>query len=152
MFFSLKAFVLFFFNNGGICVFCNLCFIAGNWNSVQVKSLTTHAPKQYCFYLWNINCYLIELPFYIFNNVLDKFISQTFTFFLSQTRSKSYKKVHNDISSNTRNKKGFLPFNINLSKYYFVSLVSVLGQKNHKNLLKKEFNSLLLNFVITKLK
>lgn len=62
-------------------------------------------------------------------------------FFLSQTRSKSYKKVHNDISSN-----------INLSKYYFVSLVSVLGQKNHKNLLKKEFNSLLLNFVITKLK
>lgn len=58
-------------------------------------------------------------------------------FFLSQTRSKSYKKVHNDISSNTRNKKGFLPFNINLSKYYFVSLVSVLGQKNHKNLLKK---------------
>lgn len=49
-------------------------------------------------------------------------------------------------------KKGFLPFNINLSKYYFVSLVSVLGQKNHKNLLKKEFNSLLLNFVITKLK
>lgn len=73
-------------------------------------------------------------------------------FFLSQTRSKSYKKVHNYISSNTRNKKGFLPFNINLSKYYFVSLVSVLGQKNHKNLLKKEFNSLLLNFVITKLK
>lgn len=50
-------------------------------------------------------------------------------FFLSQTRSKSYKKVHNYISSNTRNKKGFLPFNINLSKYYFVSLVSVLGQK-----------------------
>lgn len=81
VFFSLKAFVLFFFNNGGICVFCNLCFVAGNWNSVQVKSLTTHAPKQYCFYLWNINCYLIELPFYIFKNVLDKFISQTFTFF-----------------------------------------------------------------------
>lgn len=81
VFFSLKVFVFVFFNNGGICVFCNLCFIAGNWNSVQVKSLTTHAPKQYFFYLWNINCYLIELPFYIFKNVLDKFISQTFTFF-----------------------------------------------------------------------
>lgn len=39
-----------------------------------------------------------------------------------------------------------------LSILNFVSLVSVLGQKNHKNLLKKEFNSLLLNFVITKLK
>lgn len=73
-------------------------------------------------------------------------------FFYHKRAVNHTKKVHNDISSNTRNKKGFLPFNINLSKYYFVSLVSVLGQKNHKNLLKKEFNSLLLNFVITKLK
>lgn len=94
MFFSLKAFVLFFFNNGGICVFCNLCFIAGNWNSVQVKSLTTHAPKQYCFYLWNINCYLIELPFYIFKNVLDKFISQTFTFFFYHKRAVNHTKKY----------------------------------------------------------
>lgn len=66
--------------------------------------------------------------------------------------SKLYKKVYNDIFFNIRNKKGFLFFNINLLKYYFVLLVLVLGQKNYKNFLKKEFNLLLLNFVIIKLK
>lgn len=41
--------------------------------------------------------------------------------------SKLYKKVYNDIFNNIRNKKGFLFFNINLLKYYFVLLVLVLG-------------------------
>lgn len=47
--------------------------------------------------------------------------------------SKLYKKVYNDIFFNIRNKKGFLFFNINLLKYYFVLLVLVLGLKNYKN-------------------